>query len=173
MRACVCVRVCVCVCVHAHAQLLSRVQFFVTSWIVVLQAPLSMGLFKKEYWSGLQFPTPGDFPNPGIKPTSLASPSLGGGLFTTALRRKLPQNLIKCLISDPDQLHADRTLSPGANAFRFVRPGSLFSFVSESPHSLPPTAMSQRKPHTPVTSALGHAFSQDATPLTRLIKLAF
>ena len=37
-----------------------------------LQAPLSMGFSKQEYWSELPFPTPGDLPNPGIEPTSLA-----------------------------------------------------------------------------------------------------
>ena len=26
----------------------------------------------QEYWSGLQFPSPGDLPNPGIKPGSPA-----------------------------------------------------------------------------------------------------
>ena len=141
--------VCVCVCVCAHAQLLSRAQFFVTPWTVVLQSLLSTGLFKKEYLSGLQFPTPGDLPNPGIKPTSLASPSLGGGLFTTALCRKLPQNLIKCLISDPGQLHANSTLRPGAKAFRFVRPGSLFSSVSEYPPSPFPPPHPKESPHPP------------------------
>ena len=34
------------------------------------QAPLSMGIFRQEYWSGLPFPPPGDLPNPGIKPRS-------------------------------------------------------------------------------------------------------
>jgi len=38
-----------------------------------------MGFLKQEYWSGLPFPTPGDFPNPGIKPVS---PALIGGFFT-------------------------------------------------------------------------------------------
>ena len=38
-----------------------------------LQAPLSMGFCRQEYWSGLPRPPPGDLPNPGIKPTSLAS----------------------------------------------------------------------------------------------------
>ena len=28
------------------------------------------GLSRQEYWSGLPFPTPGDLPNPGIKPGS-------------------------------------------------------------------------------------------------------
>ena len=32
-----------------------------------------------EYWSGLQFPSPGDFPTPG---TESSSPALGGGFFT-------------------------------------------------------------------------------------------
>ena len=36
------------------------------------QAPLSMGFSRQEYWSGLPFPSPGDLPNPGIEPGSLA-----------------------------------------------------------------------------------------------------
>ena len=32
------------------------------------QAPLSMGLSRQEYWSGLPCLSPGDLPNPGIKP---------------------------------------------------------------------------------------------------------
>ena len=51
---------------------LSRVQPFVILWIVVHQAPLSMGSFRQEYWNGLPFPIPGDLPNTGIKPVSLA-----------------------------------------------------------------------------------------------------
>ena len=39
---------------------------------------------KKEYWSGLVLPSPGDFPNPGIEPTSLVSPALAGRFFTTS-----------------------------------------------------------------------------------------
>ena len=37
---------------------------------VAHQAPLSMGFSRQEYWSGLPFPSPGDLPNPGIKPRS-------------------------------------------------------------------------------------------------------
>ena len=44
----------------------------VTLWTVALQAPLSMGVSRQEYWSGLPFPSPGDLPNPGIEPGSLA-----------------------------------------------------------------------------------------------------
>ena len=36
-------------------------------------APLSMGFSRQEYWSGLPFPYPGDFPDPGNEPGSLAS----------------------------------------------------------------------------------------------------
>ena len=51
---------------------LSRVQLFAIPWTVVRQAPLSMGVFRQEYWSGLPFPSPEDLPNPGIEPRSPA-----------------------------------------------------------------------------------------------------
>ena len=38
-------------------------------WTVAHQAPPSMGFSRQEYWSGLPFPSPGDLPDPGIKPT--------------------------------------------------------------------------------------------------------
>ena len=41
-------------------------------WTVAHQAPVSMGFSRQEYWSGLPFPSPGDLPNPGIKPRSPA-----------------------------------------------------------------------------------------------------
>ena len=43
-----------------------------TPWTVACQAPLSMGFSRQEYWSGLPCPSPGDLPNPGIKPRSSA-----------------------------------------------------------------------------------------------------
>ena len=43
-----------------------------TPWTVARQTPLSMGLSRQEYWSGLLFPSPGDLPDPGIKPRSPA-----------------------------------------------------------------------------------------------------
>ena len=45
---------------------------FLTPWTVVRQAPLTVGFPKQEYWSGLPLLSPGDLPNPGIEPTSLA-----------------------------------------------------------------------------------------------------
>ena len=40
----------------------------VTSWTAACQVPLSMQFSRQEYWSRLPFPSPGDLPNPGIKP---------------------------------------------------------------------------------------------------------
>ena len=51
---------------------LSRVRLFATPWTVAYQAPPSMGFSRQECWSGLPFPSPGDLPNPGIKPGSPA-----------------------------------------------------------------------------------------------------
>ena len=47
--------------------------------------PLSMGVSRQENWSGWPFPPPGDLPDPGIQPTSLASPALAGGFLTTSV----------------------------------------------------------------------------------------
>ena len=54
-----------------------------TPWTVAHQAPQSMAFSKHKYWSGLQFPPPGDPPNSGIEPMSPLSPALAGGFFTT------------------------------------------------------------------------------------------
>ena len=62
----------------------SHVQLIATPWTVALQAPLSMGFSRQEYWSGLPRPPPGDLPNPQIEPTSLTSPALAGGFFTAS-----------------------------------------------------------------------------------------
>ena len=80
--------VCVCVCACACAWSVSHVTLFVTPYTAARQAPLSLGFPKQEYWSGLPFPPPGNLPNPGIKPTSLAPPALAGGFFTSAPPRK-------------------------------------------------------------------------------------
>ena len=39
---------------------------------VAYQSPLPMGFSRQDYWNGLPFPSPGDLPNPGIEPRSLA-----------------------------------------------------------------------------------------------------
>ena len=57
-----------CMCVCARSVLSDSV----TPWTVARQAPLSLGFSRQEYWSELPFPSPGDLPIPGIKPTSHA-----------------------------------------------------------------------------------------------------
>ena len=55
-----------------------------TPWIVVHQAPLSMGFPRQEYWDGLPFPSPGDLPGLEIEPVSLTSPAFISVFFTTS-----------------------------------------------------------------------------------------
>ena len=54
-------------------------------WTVALQAPLSMGFSRQEYWSGWPFPFPGDLPDPGFEP---GSPALQAGSLPTELPGK-------------------------------------------------------------------------------------
>ena len=66
-----------------RAQSLSCVRLFVTLWTVACQAPLSIGFFRQEYWSGLPFSPPEDLPNLGTELVSPAAPALEDGFFTT------------------------------------------------------------------------------------------
>ena len=59
------------VCAELWFSHLSRVQLFATPWTLACLASLPMGFPKQEYLSGLPFPTPGDLPNPEVKPASL------------------------------------------------------------------------------------------------------
>ena len=61
----------------------SCVRLFETLWTVFCQALLSMVFSRQEYWSGVPCPPPGGLPHPGMEPTSLMSPALEGGFFTT------------------------------------------------------------------------------------------
>ena len=53
---------------------------FATTYTVAQQVPLSMGVPRQEYWSGLPFPSPEYLPYPGIEPVSLA---VAGRFFIT------------------------------------------------------------------------------------------
>ena len=102
----------------------SCVGFFVILWTVDRQSPLSMGFFRQEYWRGLPCPSPGDLPDPGIKPTSPAFPALAGGFFTTSTI-----NVIKFIIF----------LMFRKGLLVFLLPPSFPSFFFPSfPLSLPP-----------------------------------
>ena len=69
---------------------------FVTRWTAAHQAPQSMECPRKEYWSGLLFPSPGHFPYPEIEP---ASPALAGGFFTTEPPGKSWYSSYCCLVA--------------------------------------------------------------------------
>ena len=77
-------------CVHAKLFLLCLT---VTLMTVVRQAPLSMGFSRQEYWNGLPFPSPGDLPDPGIKP---ASPALADGLLPSEPQGKPSDSSLHC-----------------------------------------------------------------------------
>ena len=68
----------VCICVYVWS-----VWLFATLWAIAPQSLWSLGFSWQEYWSGLPFPSPRDLPDPGIEPTSPASPALAGGFFIT------------------------------------------------------------------------------------------
>ena len=50
-----------------QCQSLSRVQLFATPWSVACQAALSLEFSRQEFWTGLTFPSPGDFSYPRIR----------------------------------------------------------------------------------------------------------
>ena len=75
---------------HVCAQLLSCVQLLATPWTVAHQAPPSLEFSRQEFWSRVLFPPPGDLPNPGIKPTSLASPLLAVRFLATSTTWEAP-----------------------------------------------------------------------------------
>ena len=85
-QLCVCVCVCVCACVHTH-----------THCHVRLCDPMDCNLPGSSVHAILQarilewvvIPPPGNLPNPGIEPMSLASPALAGIFFTTEPSGKL------------------------------------------------------------------------------------
>ena len=50
-----------------------------------------MEFSRQEYWSGLPLPSPGDLPNPEVKPLSPVSPALAGRFFTCCTIREAPE----------------------------------------------------------------------------------
>ena len=58
-----------------------------TPWTVAHQAAPSMEFSRREYWSGLPFPSPGDLPDPGIEPRT---PALQADSLLSESPRKPP-----------------------------------------------------------------------------------
>ena len=74
-------------------QLCMCVQFCVTPCTAALQAPLSMGFSRQEYWRRLPFPSSGDLPNPVTESESFESPALAGGFFATSTTWEAHRNI--------------------------------------------------------------------------------
>ena len=76
---------------------LNHVRLFATPWTVACRALLSIEFSRHEYWNCLLFPTPGNLPNPKIKPTSPVFLALAGGFFTTVPPGKPALSITCCL----------------------------------------------------------------------------
>ena len=104
--------------------MLSRVQLFVTPRTVALQAPLSMGFPRQEYWSALPFLSPGDLPDPGIKLArhSCTSEPLGWG------EAHGKQKVLETLLEFKTLPQGEITLNQKVTRLRLLLPGSMESF---------------------------------------------
>ena len=101
----------------------SRVQLFVALWTVAHQPPLALGFSRQEYWSGLPVPSPGDLPDPGIKPGSPA-------LLADALKASWRAVFLWCLhsgssLSGPARLDTQQSNSTSWREGRKVETPSL------------------------------------------------
>ena len=74
--------------IQPSLSLLIRAHLCPTLRTVACQVPLSMEFSRKQHWSGLLFPPPGDPPDLGITPESPASPVLADGFSTSVLPGK-------------------------------------------------------------------------------------
>ena len=94
-----------------------------TKWLIFPhQAPLSVGLSRQEYWSGLLFPPSGDLPDPVIKFTS---PAVAGGFFTTNATWEAQ----RALLSFSNSVVSD-SANPCQASLSFTLSRSLLKFMS-------------------------------------------
>ena len=112
-------------------------------WTVACQAPLSMGFPRQKYWSGLQFPPPGDLPDPGIQSMSPVSPALAG---ESLLPLCLFCSLSNFEIHHPAVLTKVNPLNMTSPGFIYLTAGILYllstsiHFIHPPPHPSPSLA---------------------------------
>ena len=100
---------------------------------VALQAPLSVGFSRQEYWSGLLCPPPRDLPEPGIEPVS---PTLAGGLQLVPHTFSFTVCVCVCVC-------VLATLSVRFSGIKYIH-----NVVQSSPLSISKTSLSQMIPWT-------------------------
>ena len=74
----------------------SPLWFFAALQTIACQTPLSVGVFRQEYWGGLMCSPPGHLPDPGMEPIPLMSPALTGRFFTTSTTWEGSQPFFYC-----------------------------------------------------------------------------
>ena len=92
-----CVCMCVCVCAHVHARSVTQLSDFLQPRALQSASSSARGIYQANILSGMPFPTPEDFPDPGIKPLSLVSLALAGGFFITSTTWEAPYTLLTFL----------------------------------------------------------------------------
>ena len=101
---------------------LSHVRLFATLWTVAHQVPPSVGFSRQDYWSGLQFPSPGDLSNPGIEPRS---PTLQADTLTSEPPEKLGLTFhllaLQGNLKSLHQHHSSKASVPPSSAFLMVQ----------------------------------------------------
>ena len=100
--------------IHTHVYAVDELHLTLCSpRRVACQAPLSVGFFRQEYWSGLPFPPRRNLPNPRMEPESLKSPALQvGSLLLRAIREFHTYTYISCFFFGfPSHLGHHRALS--------------------------------------------------------------
>ena len=104
-------------------------------WTVAHQAPLSMGFSTQEYWSGLPCPPAGDLPDSRMELTSLMSPALAGGFFTTDAAWEAQDGFL-CYLEYKAKSSPQPPTSPHADCFL---PPLFFPLPSSSQITVPQT----------------------------------
>ena len=123
-------------------KLLSCVQLSAIQWTVAYQIPPSMESSRQEYWSGLPFPSPGDLPDPGIKPRSPA-------LQANTLLSEPPVLYLSCHRTEKT-IHLKRLWG------RFYKPALRYSTLPEINYSV--YEILNLKPKLNVLYLLAHTF---------------
>ena len=133
------------------------------------QAPLSMGFSRQEYWSGLPCPSPGDLPDPGIKPTSLCLPHWQVGCLPLAPPGK-PSETTKRENENHSVVSSSETswtvACQAPLSMDFSRQGCWNSLPCPSPGDLPDPGI---KPRSPALQAHSSPFELPGKPRVGLL----